>query len=166
MTGRRAAVRSSARSRRQRAIRAWWPPRSTSGASRPRQRAGRVYTGYSRRPASPCDSSPCDTSEWSALGDVSLPGSFFLPAEDPFSTLRLPSHFCDDTCHFPEFLQVGEYSYSVDSGYCDYVTMVQPTRTAIAVGDPILIRFWHFALNAPDGGRAYLAIQVGDHMAW
>ncbi len=121
---------------------------------------------YSCRGASPCDSSPCDTSEWSALGDVSLPGSFFLPAEDPFSTLRLPSHFCDDTCHFAEFLQVGEYSYSVDSGYCDYVTMVQPTRAAIAVGDPILIRFWHFALNAPDGGRAYLAIQVGDHMAW
>ena len=85
---------------------------------------------YSCRGASPCDASPCETSAWTTLGDVSLPGSFFLPAEDPFSTLRLPSHFCDDTCHFAEFLQDGEYSYSVDSGYCDYVTMVQPTRAA------------------------------------
>ena len=121
---------------------------------------------YACRGAAPCDASPCETSAWTTLGDVSLPGSFFLPAEDPFAPLRTPAHFCDDTCRFPEFLQVGEYSYSVDSGYCDYVTMVQETRAAIAAGDPILVRFWHFALNAPDGGRAYLAIQIGDRIVW
>ena len=42
--------------------------------------------------------------------------------------------------------------------------MVQP-RAAIAVGDPILIRFWHFALNAPTAD-APISIEVGDHMAW
>jgi hypothetical protein len=121
---------------------------------------------YACRGAAPCDASPCESSAWTAIGDVALPGSFFLPAEDPFSPLRMPDHFCDDTCHFAEFLQVGEYSYSVDSGYCNYVTMVQPLKSAIAVGDAMLIRFWHFTLTAPDPGRAYLAIQIGDRIVW
>lgn len=121
---------------------------------------------FSCRGAAPCEASPCEASAWTTLGDVALPGSFFLPAEDPFAPLRTESHFCDDTCHFAEFLQVGEYSYTLESEYCNYLTMVQGTRTAIAPGDEILIRFWHFALTAPDPGRAYLAIQVGDRVVW
>lgn len=121
---------------------------------------------FSCRGADPCAASPCEASAWTPLADVGLPGSFFLPAEDPFAPLRTSEHFCDDTCHFAEFLQVGEYSYSVDSAYCNYLTVVQETRSAIAPGDEILIRFWHFALNAPDPGRAYVAIQIGDRIVW
>ena len=121
---------------------------------------------YACRGAAPCDASPCDASSWTVLGEVSLPGEFFLPAEDPFAPLRTPEHFCDDQCHFAEFLQVGEYSYSLESPYCNYLTVVQETGTAIAPGDEILIRFWHFALTAPDPGRAYIAIQIGDRIVW
>lgn len=121
---------------------------------------------FACRGAAPCDASPCMASSWAALGDVGLPGEFFLPAEDPFAPLRTSEHFCAADCHFPEFLQVGEYSYSLDSGYCNYLTTVQETRTAIAPGDEILIRFWHFALTAPDGGKAYLAVQIGDRLVW
>jgi hypothetical protein len=121
---------------------------------------------YSCRGAAPCAASPCEASAWTTLGDVALPGSFFLPAEDPFAPLRTAEHFCDDSCHFAEFLQVGEYSYTLESEYCNFVTLVQETRTAIAPGDEILIRFWHFALTAPDPGRAYLAVQVGDRIVW
>lgn len=121
---------------------------------------------YSCRGAAPCESSPCEASSWTTIGDVALPGAFFLPAEDPFAPLRTSEHFCDDTCHFPEPLQVGEYSYSVDSGYCNYLTTVQETRAPIAAGDEILIRFWHFELDAPNGGTAYMAIQIGDRLVW
>jgi len=121
---------------------------------------------YACRGADACAASPCDASAWTDLGAVALPASFLLPAEDPFSTLRTPEHFCDDTCHFPEFLQVGEYSYTLDSGYCNYLTMVQATRAPIRAGDEIFIRFWHFALTAPQGGRAYLALAVGDRVIW
>jgi len=79
---------------------------------------------YQCRGADDCGGARCPASAWTDLGPVDLPGSFLLPAEDPFSPLRTPEHFCDDTCHFAEFLQVGEYSYSVDSAYCDYLTMV------------------------------------------
>jgi len=121
---------------------------------------------YTCRGAAPCAASPCDATGWTTIGDVALPGSFFLPAEDPFAPLRTSGHFCDDVCHFAEFLQVGEYSYSLESEYCNYLTMVQETRTEVAPGDEILIRFWHFALTAPDPGRAYLAIQIGDRIVW
>ncbi|MEW6267699.1 MAG: hypothetical protein AB1689_00210 [Thermodesulfobacteriota bacterium] len=121
---------------------------------------------YACRGADACLASPCDASGWTDLGPVGLPGSFLLPAEDPFSPLRTPEHFCDDGCHLAEFLQVGEYSYSVDSAYCNYLTVVQETLAPIRAGDEILIRFWHFALSAPDGGRAYLAIAVGDRIVW
>lgn len=121
---------------------------------------------YSCRGADPCDASPCEASAWTTLGEVSLPGSFFLPAEDPFSPLRTPEHFCDNACHFPEFLQVGEYSYTLESPYCNYLTMVQETRGPIAAGDEFFIRFWHFTLTAPAGARAYLAIQIGDRVVW
>jgi hypothetical protein len=121
---------------------------------------------YRCRGADQCAGAPCDGASWTDLGEVRLPGSFVLPAEDPFSALRTPAHFCDDGCHFAEFLQVGEYSYTVESGYCNYFTMVQPTLREIRAGDEIHIRFWHFALTAPGGGRAYLALQVGDRVIW
>jgi hypothetical protein len=121
---------------------------------------------YACRGADSCAASPCDASAWTELGAIALPGSFLLPAEDPFSSLRTPEHFCDDGCHFQEMLQVGEDAYSVDSGYCNYLTMVQETRAAISAGDEVFIRFWHFALTSPAGGRAYLAIAVGDRVVW
>jgi len=49
MSLRRAIVRARDCSRRQAAIRAWSPESSTSGTSAPRNDAGRVYAGASRR---------------------------------------------------------------------------------------------------------------------
>lgn len=113
-----------------------------------------------------CVASPCVETSWTALGEVSLPGSFFLPAADPFSPLRTPEHFCDNTCHFPEFLQVGEFSYTLDSNYCNYLTVAQETTRPISRGDKLFVRLWHFALESSSGGRAYTAVQVGDRVIW
>jgi hypothetical protein len=117
------------------------------------------------RGADRCASSPCSATSWVDLGDVSLPGSFFLPATDPFSPLRGPTHFCDPLGYGFEELG-GEQSYGIESGFCNFVTAMQPTMTAIEPGDEVLVRLWHFALTAPDPGEAYIAIQVGDRMLW
>src|SRR5262249_10529588 len=53
----RRRLRSSDCSRRQRAIAGWLPLSRMSGTSIPRKDRGRVYWGYSSRPASLCDSS-------------------------------------------------------------------------------------------------------------
>jgi len=117
------------------------------------------------RGADRCASSPCRATSWTELGQVSLPGSFFLPAADPFSPLRGPGHFCDPLGHGFDELG-GEQSYGIESGFCDFVTAMQPSMTNIDAGEEMLIRIWHFALTAPDPGEAYLAIQVGDQMLW
>jgi hypothetical protein len=121
---------------------------------------------YACRGSDRCEASPCLASAWVDLGQVELPGSFFLPADDPFSALRTPEHYCDDMCHFPEFLQVGEFSYTVTTRRCDYVTIQQTTQQDIHTGDTVFVRLWHFALSSPSGGRAYMGVRVGDRMLW
>ncbi len=117
------------------------------------------------RGADRCNASPCLATAWNELGEVSLPGSFFLPATDPFSPLRAPDHYCDPIgIGFEEL--AGEPSFKVESGSCNYVTVVQPSMTNIEPGDEVLVRMWHFALTAPSGGEAYIAIQIGDRMLW
>jgi hypothetical protein len=123
-------------------------------------------TQYSCRGADRCAASPCLASAWVDLGAVSLPGSFLLPATDPFSPLRTPEHYCDDACHFPEFLQVGESSYTAETGRCNYLTLRQETLRPISAGDTFFLRLWHFALSSPNGGKAYMAVQIGDRMVW
>lgn len=124
-----------------------------------------VELPFSCRGADRCTTSPCLATSWSELGQVTLPGSFFLPATDPFSPLRGPDHFCDPIGYGFEDL-AGEASYGIESGACNYLTVGQPGLTAIAPGDEILVRLWHFALTAPSPGEAYLALQVGDRLLW
>lgn len=112
-----------------------------------------------------CSGAPCPAGSWQVIGDVQLPGAFFLPAEDPFSPLQRPDAFCDPLAHRSEPI-VGEPSFTVDSAGCSYLTVVQPTLVPIQPGDPIYVRLWHFALTAPLPAVAYLALQVGDDPLW
>jgi hypothetical protein len=121
---------------------------------------------YACRGSDRCAGAPCLASSWVPLGDVNLPGSFLLPATDPFAPLRTPEHYCDDTCHFPEFLQVGEFSYTTETRRCNYLTVRQTTLEPIRPGDTLFVRLWHFALSSPSGGRAYMSVQVGDRRVW
>jgi hypothetical protein len=112
-----------------------------------------------------CDAAPCVPDAWQLIGDVTLPGSFFLPAQDPFSPLQRPGVFCDPLAHRSELI-VGVPSFTVETAGCNYLTIVQPTLAAIQVGDPIYVRIWHFMLTAPAPAVAYLALRVGDDPLW
>ena len=111
-----------------------------------------------------CDAAPCGE-EWQLIGDVELPGSFFLPAADPFSPLQRTDAFCDPLAHRSEPI-VGVPSFTIDSAGCNYLTVVQPALVAVRPGDPIYVRIWHFTLTAPAPAVAYLALQAGDDPLW
>ena len=124
----------------------------------------RVKTEIQPSAAAPdrCASSPCLATSWTELGQVSPFGSFFLPAADPpaqagpaISAIR------SATARGPR--RGGDYG--IQSGFCDFVTAMQPSMTNIDAGEEMSIRIWHFALTAPDPGKR-TAIQVGDQMLW
>lgn len=124
-----------------------------------------VQITFSCRGADRCDSSPCLASSWTDLGQVTLPGSFFLPATDPFSTLRDASAGCDPNALGPTD-ELGEPSFEMDMNECTYATVLQPTQTAISAGDELFVRLWHFDVTQPAPGEAYAAIQIGDRIVW
>jgi hypothetical protein len=50
----------------------------------------------------------------------------------------------------------------IDTGDCDYVTAAQPTKRAIAIGETIKVRLWHFELSAPEPAEAHAALAIDD----
>jgi hypothetical protein len=120
---------------------------------------------YACRGAEVCQQAPCADGGWATIGEVSVPGSFFLPATDPFSPLRLPSHYCSEVCTYPEDIG-GEPSFSIQSTCCNYVTLGQRTTRDIRPGDDLTIRLWHYQLTGPSSARAYLAVQINDRIVW
>lgn len=115
--------------------------------------------------ADPCAEAPCTPSGWSLINpDVRLPGSFFLPARDPFVPLRGPGAFCDRSAWDYEELG-GEPSLAIDSRKCNYLTITQPGRTAVAAGSSLWLRLWHFSLTGSPA-NAHIALQIGNTLVW
>ncbi len=120
---------------------------------------------YTCRGAEVCDKAPCGDAGWTTLGEVAVPGSFFLPATDPFSPLRLPSNYCSSVCTYPEDIG-GEPSFSIQTTCCNYVTLGQRTTREIRRGDPVTIRLWHYQLTGPSSAKAYIAVQINGTIVW
>jgi hypothetical protein len=53
-----------------------------------------------------------------------------------------------------------EWAFSVDTGFCNYVTVQQPALRDIASGETIKLRLWHFELSAPEPAEAHAAVVV------
>ena len=78
--------------------------------------------------------------------------------QDPF-TDRLADVRCAPAAAMAEVL-ANERAYGVDTGACNYLTVVQPVLRALAAGETIKVRLWHFALNASEPAQAHAALWV------
>lgn len=54
-----------------------------------------------------------------------------------------------------------ELVFDVDTGQCNYLTVVQPTLREVAAGARLRVRLFHFDLNAPEPAEAHAAVLVG-----
>lgn len=54
----------------------------------------------------------------------------------------------------------GENVLGVDTGFCNYVTARQATLRAVAVGEVVKVRLWHFELSAPEPAEAHALVQI------
>lgn len=60
----------------------------------------------------------------------------------------------------------GEIAYQIDTRFCDYATVTQTSSAAIAAGDHLRFRMFHFALNAPEPAEAHAALRIGSETVW
>jgi hypothetical protein len=81
-------------------------------------------------------------------------------ATDPFGD-RPSTTQCAPGAVMAELLG-GEPAFSVNTGQCDYVSVVQPSRQAALVGDVVKVRLWHFDLSAPEAAEAHAVVMLGD----
>jgi hypothetical protein len=67
--------------------------------------------------------------------------------------------YCGPSATMAETL-ADEPVFSVDTGFCDYLTVSQQTTRAVAAGETIKVRLWHFELSAPMPAQAHAAVVV------
>jgi hypothetical protein len=89
-----------------------------------------------------------DHSRWTPLG----------PEKDPFAD-RPPDSVCAPEAVGVELL-AEELAYGVDTGGCSYLTARQVTLHDVAAGETVIVRLWHFALDAPSAGEAHAVVDV------
>lgn len=80
------------------------------------------------------------------------------PADDPFED-RPQLVACNAAAVMSETLNE-ESVFSIETEACNYITVVQPTRRAIALGDTVKVRLWHFQLSAEEPAEAHAALQL------
>jgi hypothetical protein len=109
------------------------------------------------------NSDAADVSETVMLVDHEL-WSPVAAADDPFGDP--PDQVdCEPAAWGTENLG-DELTFFVKTQGCNYLTVAQPTLSAIKSGETINIRLWHYDLTAPAASEAHLGLHIGDHLAW
>ena len=83
------------------------------------------------------------------------------PDEDPFAELWSDQVRCPDSEHGPEDL-AGVWSYSIQTGACNWLTIEHPTLLAVRAGDRVRAEVWHFTLSAPEPASARVGLATAD----
>jgi hypothetical protein len=85
------------------------------------------------------------------------------PSVDAFAGLRPAAAVCADTGYYLDPLTM---SFEVDTGLCDYLTVTQPTLTALAAGDTVAVELYHGQLAAPTPSQGYAGLALGGSIVW
>jgi mono/diheme cytochrome c family protein len=82
-------------------------------------------------------------------------------AEDSFSAHRPAEISCPDSSWYDE-----DGALEVQTGYCNYLSVAQSSKTALASGDSLHLVLWHgnLAFDAP--AQAHVAVTVDGHTVW
>ncbi|MDB4986920.1 MAG: hypothetical protein JWN04_2098 [Myxococcaceae bacterium] len=80
------------------------------------------------------------------------------PVDDPFDD-RPQVVDCTWGATMAETLS-DERAFGVDTGFCNYLTVTQPTLWRVAAGSSLKVRLWHFELSAPEPAEAHTAVLV------
>ena len=82
-------------------------------------------------------------------------------AGDPWPSHRPTEVRCDELGAYPE-----GGSYEIDTGSCNYLSVVQPIPMELLAGDRVRIALTHGDLLAESPGEGHVAMQIGDELLW
>jgi hypothetical protein len=92
-----------------------------------------------------------DVNAWSVQG----------AADDGFAGHRPDNIDCPDTTWYNE-----DGALEVETGYCNYLSLAQPSLEALANGDELHLVLWHGDLAFRRPARAHVAITVDGNVIW
>ncbi|MEY4577102.1 MAG: hypothetical protein RL701_1805 [Pseudomonadota bacterium] len=113
--------------------------------------------------------SPVDAAVPVVTSDAAAPsvsGSLLAPdhwlptavADDPFAD-RPALVECSAAAVLAEELG-GERALGIDTGQCNYAAVTQLTQRAVSSNELIVVRVWHFELNAGEAAEAHVALVI------
>ncbi len=82
-------------------------------------------------------------------------------ADDRLSAHRPAEVNCPDNSWYNE-----DGALEVQTGYCNYLTLAQPAKIALAKGDSLHLVLWHGNLAFAQPAQAHAAITVDGHTVW
>ncbi|MFT4615085.1 MAG: hypothetical protein ACI9NT_002237, partial [Bacteroidia bacterium] len=54
----------------------------------------------------------------------------------------------------------------VETGYCNYLALIQPSKAAVRKGDLVRLVLWHGQLRFEEPAEAHVAVTLGDKILW
>jgi hypothetical protein len=108
-------------------------------------------------PDEPDSPSLVELEAWERVADV---------GEDVFGAERPAGLVCDEVLGISVEILGSERVLEIDTDFCDYATVRQPSLQALVPGDTVAIRVWHYPLTAPAPAQAHLALAIDGELAW
>jgi hypothetical protein len=108
-------------------------------------------------PPGPGTGSLVELEAWERVEDAS---------EDVFGAERPGGLVCDPVLGIGTEVFGADEVLELSTDYCNYATVRQPSLRAIAAGDTVAIRFWHYELTHPAPAEAHLALAIEGEVAW
>lgn len=82
-------------------------------------------------------------------------------ARDPLASHRPAEGNCPDNAWYEE-----DGALEVQTGYCNYLSLSQPSKATINKGDDLHLVLWHSQLRFDEPAEAHAAISVGGTVIW
>jgi len=87
-------------------------------------------------------------------------------ADDVFGAERPAGLVCDPVLGIGEEMLGSDRVLEIKTAFCDYATVRQPSLVALAAGDTVSIRMFHWDLTTPAPAEAHLALAIDGRIAW
>jgi hypothetical protein len=82
---------------------------------------------------------------------------------DPLASHQPPDASCGLGGYFADVVY---HNLDVETAYCNYALLEHPAQAAVARGDTLRFRFYHFDLVATERAEAHVALLLDDTLAW